>query len=107
MIRIVAAIEVVIRDIEVARTGIVSEDTNVDVLESTVLHRKALRPRDKLRAGPDADIRIPDGDPLEVVVIGGLDIEQVKVAVAVKYDVTIARRLDRDRFFRRAAGREV
>src|SRR5215467_7819761 len=107
MIWIVAANEIVVGDVEVARAGIVREDADIDVFKPAVLHRKPLGAHDELRAGPDADIRIPDGNSLKVVVIGALDVEQVKVAVAIKYYLSVTRRLDHDRFLWRAAGCEV
>ena len=45
--------------------------------------------------------------PFEVVVVGGLDVEQVEVAAPVDDDLAIARRLDHDRLLRRAVGGEV
>ena len=45
--------------------------------------------------------------PFEVVVVGGLDVEQVEVAAAVEDHFAVARRLDHDRLLRRAVGRQV
>ena len=45
--------------------------------------------------------------PFEVVVVGGLDVEQIEVAAAVDDHLAVARRLDHDRLLRRAVGRQV
>src|SRR6478609_1602815 len=107
MVGIIASSEKVVGDVEVTRSGIIREDADVYVFKPAVLNRQPLGPGDKLRSGPDADLCIPDRDSLEVVVIGGFDVEEVKVAIAVKDHVTIARRFDGDRLFRSAARRQV
>ena len=45
--------------------------------------------------------------PFEVVVVGGLDVEQIEVVAAVEDHLAVAGRLDHDRFLRRALRREV
>ena len=104
---IVAADEHAVGDVEVARTRVVGEDAHADVLEPAALHRQSLGAGDELRARPDRDLRVPEGDPLEVVVVGGLDVEQVEVVAAVDDHLAVARRFDHDRFLRRALARQV
>ncbi len=75
VIRIVPADEITIGDIEVARTGVVREDSKVDILKAAFLNGQSFRTRDELRACPNRDIRIPDGHALKVVVVGGFNIK--------------------------------
>ena len=95
--RIVAAEEDAVGDVEVARAGEVGEHAHADVLEAAALDGQSLRAGDELRAGPDRDLGVPEGDPLEVVVVGGLDVEQVEVAAAVEDHLAVASGLDHDR----------
>src|SRR5258708_31443796 len=107
MIRIVPAYEVVVGDIEVARTRVVREDTKVDVLEPALFDSQAFRAGDKLRARPNRNVGISKSDAFEVIVICGLDIEQVEIAVTVKYHFSITGALDRDRLAGSAARRQI
>ena len=49
-----------------------------------------------------AMLRVPERDAFEVVVVGGLDVEQVEVAAAVEDHLAVARGLDHDRLLGRA-----
>src|SRR3954465_4403255 len=53
VVGIVTADEPVVRDVEVARAGVVREDPGPDVLEAAMLHRQPLRADGELGAGPD------------------------------------------------------
>ena len=98
--RIVPADELAVGDVEVARRRGVGEHAHAHVLEAAPLHGQPLRAGDGLRARPDRDVGVPERDPLEVVVVGGLDVEQVEVAAAVEDHLAVARRLDHDRLLR-------
>ena len=106
-LRVVPAVEPVVGDVEVARPRVVGEDADPDVLETGVLHREPLRPRDELLAGPDGELGVAERDALEVGVVGRHDVEEGEVAVAVEDDLAVARRLDDDRPLGRAVGRQV
>ena len=107
VIGIVAAEEPVVGDVEIARTGPVGPDAQIDVLESATLHRQAFRPGAELRARPDGDLGVAEGQAFEIVVVRRLDVEQIEIAAAIEDDIAVARRLDDDRLVGRAAGGQV
>ena len=87
MVRIVAADEGVVGDVEVAGAGEVGEYARADVLEAAALHRQSLRTGNELRAGLNGDLGVPERDALEVGVVGGAHVEQREVAGAVEDDL--------------------
>src|SRR5260370_39149908 len=107
MIRIVPAYEVVVGDIEVARTRVVREDTKVDVLEPAPLDGQPFGAGDKLRARPDRDVSISKRHSFKIIVIPGLDIEEVEITVTVEYDFSMTGAFDHDGLIGRAAGRQI
>ena len=72
---IVAAKEIIVRDIEVARSRIVGEYADIDVLKPAALHRQPLGSGDELRSTPDSDLRVADRHAFEIIVVGGFEIE--------------------------------
>ena len=107
VIRIVAADERVVGDVEVARARVVGEDAGADILEPAALHGQPLRAGDELRARPDRDVGVPERQPFEVGVVRGLHVEQREVAVAVEDHLAVAGALDRDRLLGGAVGGQV
>lgn len=107
MLRIVAADEPAIRDIEVARPRIVGKDAHADVFEPAALHGQAFRARDELRACLDRDLRVPERDAFEVLVVGGPDVEEIELVPAVDHDLAVAGSLDDGRLLGRALARQV
>src|SRR5205823_3714791 len=93
-LRVVAAEEIIVGDVEVARAREVGEDAESDVLEAASLDGKPLRAGDEQRAGPDGDVGVADGHAFEVVVVTRLDVEQVVIAAAVEDDFAVASALD-------------
>ena len=106
-LRVVPAVEPVVGDVEVARPRVVREDADADVLETGVLDREPLRPRDELLAGPDGELGVAKRDALEIGVVGRHDVEEGEVAVAVEDDLAVTRRLDGNRPLGRTVGRQV
>src|SRR4051794_32431602 len=107
MLRVVTAVEIIVRNIVVARSGKIGENSQADVFKPAVFYSQTLRSGDELRAGPDRDVGIPERDTLKVVIIGGLGVEQIEIAVTVEDHFAIARTPDYDRFVRGAAGSQV
>ena len=107
MLRVVPAEEHAVRDVEVARARVVRKHAHADLLEPAALDRQSFRAGDELRARPDRDVGVPERDALEVVVVGGLDVEEIEVAAPVDDDLAVARRLDHDRLLGRAVGGQV
>ena len=72
-----------------------------------MLQREAARARDIFDAEQERDIRIPNRDAFEIIVVPTHQVEKILAAVAIEDHFAIARALDDDRFFGRAAGGEV
>ena len=106
-VRIVAADEVVVGDIEVARARVVREDAGRDVLETGSLHREPLRADDELGARPNGNVGIAKRQSFEIGVIGRLRIEQREVPRAVENGLAVARTLDGNGTLFGAVSREV
>ena len=72
-----------------------------------MLHRQPAGAGDELGAGPDGDLGVLECQAFEIIVVGGLHIEEVEIAAAVEHHRPVARRLDDDGLVRRAVGGEV
>ena len=97
VIGIVPSDEVVVGNVEVARSRVVREDAGADVLEPAAFHRDAFGARNELRAGENRVVGVPERQSLEVRVVRGADVEQREVARAVENRRTVACAFDDDR----------
>src|ERR1700729_4322263 len=104
---VIAADKRIVGDGEVARAVIAGVDADADVFKAAMFYGKAAGAGNKLHARLDCDIGIAKGNPLEVVVVGSLQVEQSEVAKTVKDHFAIAGGFDHDRFFGCAIAKEV
>ena len=72
-----------------------------------MLQREAAGTRDILVPKQKCDVRITNSDAFEIIVVPAHQVEKILAAVAVENHFAVARALDDDRFFGRAAGGEV
>src|SRR5882757_8770147 len=107
MLGIVAADKDVVENGEVGRAGPVGENAHVYIFEAAVLDGKPAGAGDELSAGPDGDLGVPESDPLEIIVVGGLHIEEIEIAAAVEDHFAISGGLNDDGLVGRAAGKQV
>src|SRR5258708_37906921 len=107
MFRVVPADEIVIRNVEVAGTGVVCENTKVHIFETASFHGQPFRTGDELRARPNRDIGISDRDAFEIVIVRGFNVEQVEIAVTVEDDLSVSGALDDYRLVRSAARGQI
>src|SRR5262245_37185186 len=69
MIGIIPADEPVVRDVKIARSGVVRINAHADILEPASLYSQSLGSNDELCSGPNRDFRVPNRQTFEVVVI--------------------------------------
>src|SRR5690606_37422618 len=99
--------EHVVDDVEVLRARPVRGDADAHVLEARIAHHQSRGSDDALAPGQDGDLGVAEGDAVEVDVVGGGDVEQHRIAVAVEDHRSVAGGPDHDGTFGRAAGRQV
>ena len=95
-----SAEEDIVRDVEVARSGVLGPHAEPDVFETTVLDGESHCSGNALEPREDGDVGVPEGDPVEDVMGRGTDIEQAVVARAIEDHLPVASGPDRDRLFR-------
>ena len=72
-----------------------------------MLQREAARAGDILDPKQESDIGIPNRDALEIIVVPPHQVEKILAAVAIEDHFAVARAFDDDRFFGRAALRQI
>ena len=104
---IVAAQEDIVGDVVILRFRPVFAHHAADIAGAAIDQGEAVGAGDVLDAQQEADIGVFDVDAVEIIVVGGQQVEEGVIAVAVEHHLAVARRLDDDGFVGRAAGGQV
>src|SRR5882762_11219855 len=89
----------VIGDIKVPGIGTIGHYGNADVFHFAMLNGQSATAHNSFQSPVECDICIPDGEPFEVMVIGGHHVEETVGAITVENNFSVAGSFNGNRFF--------